>query len=79
MVLYMVSIFLTVGTVFVFEEPSSGAPPPGFFLPFCVFGFIFLSFLITLGIGLYAAVRSLQGQPHTYPLIGQRIKAYLNS
>jgi len=77
MVLYMVSIFLTIGTVFLFEDMPSNGPPPGFFLPFCVFGFIFLSFLVTLGVGLYAAVRSLQGQPYTYPLIGQRVQAYL--
>jgi hypothetical protein len=59
------------------QDVPSDAPPAGFFFPFCIFGFIFLTFFVTIGIGLYAAVRNLQGHQFTYPLIGRRVQAYL--
>ena len=77
MMLYVGSFFLVFGTLFFLQEMPSDAPPPGFFLPFCVFGLIFLTFFVTIGVALYAAVRNLQGHSYTYPLIGQRVRAYL--
>lgn len=74
---YMVSFFLMFGSFFFMSEMASDAPPPGFFLPFCVMGFIFLTMIVTIIVGIYAAVRNLQGQEFTYPLIGQRVQAYL--
>ena len=49
----------------------------GFFLQFCSIGLIVLITIGPIIVGIYAAVRSLQGQPYTYPLIGQRVRAYL--
>ena len=75
---YMVSFFLMFGSIFVMEEfATSAGPPAGFFLPFCVMGFIFLTMIVTIIVGLYAAVRNLQGHDFTYPLVGQRVRAYL--
>lgn len=75
--LYMASFFLSFGTVFMMEEMNPNGPPPSFFIPFCVMGFLFLIFLVTIVVALYAAVRNLQGHEFTYPLIGQRVRAYL--
>lgn len=77
MALYMASFFITFGSIFILEEMPSNGPPPGFFLPFCVMGFIFLIFAVMIIVALYAAVRNLQGHDYTYPLIGQRVRAYL--
>ena len=77
MMIYVVSFFLMFGSVFFLNEMPADAPPPGFFLPFCVMGFIFLAMFATMIMGIYAAVRNLQGQHYTYPLIGQRVRAYL--
>ena len=75
--LYMGGIFLTVGTAFLMDEMNSNGPPPAFFIPVCILGFVFLIFLGSIGIALYAAVRNLQGHDFTYPLIGRRVRAYL--
>lgn len=76
-ILYAISFFLLFGSVFFLNDVPTDAPPPGFFLPFCVMGFIFLTMGITILVGLYAAVRTLQGHDYTYPIIGQRVRAYL--
>lgn len=80
MIAYVGSFFLVFGGVFLMETQTlpSDAPPPGFFFPFCIFGFIFLGFFITIIIALYAAVRNLQGQRYFYPLVGRRVEAYLS-
>ena len=75
--LYMGGIFLTVGTAFFFFEMNSSGPPPAFFIPVCIMGFVFLIFLVSIVMALYAAVRNLQGHDFTYPLIGRRVRAYL--
>ncbi|WP_420642187.1 DUF4870 domain-containing protein [Candidatus Leptofilum sp.] len=75
--LYMVSFFLMFGSVFIMEEMAASGPPAGFFLPFCVMGFIFLIMIVTIIVAIYAAVRNLQGHDFTYPLVGQRVRAYL--
>ena len=77
MAFYMGSFFLTFGSVFMMDEMGSNGPPPVFFLPFCVMGVIFFTFIITIIVALYAAVRNLQGHDFNYPLIGQRVRAYL--
>lgn len=76
MVLYMGSFFIMFGTTMFWDDSAMGMPP-GFFLPFCVMGFIVISFVITIIVALYAAVRNLQGRPFTYPIIGARVQAYL--
>lgn len=76
-IIYMGSFFLMFGSFFFLNDMPADAPPPGFFLPFCVMGFILLTMLITIAVGLYAAVRTLQGQDFTYPIIGQQVRAYL--
>lgn len=76
-IIYMGSFFLMFGSIFFLNNMPTDAPPPGFFLPFCVMGFILLTMLITIVVGLYAAVRTLQGQNFTYPIVGQRVRAYL--
>lgn len=75
--LYAVSFFLMFGTFFVMSETSTNAPPPGFFLPFCSMGFIFLAMFVTIIVAIVAVVRTLQGHNFTYPLIGRRVRSYL--
>jgi len=77
MVLYVSSFSLVFGSIFLLQEVPSDAPPPGFFVPVCVFGLIFLSFFVTIVVALYAAVRNLQGHPFIYPIVGPRVQNYL--
>lgn len=76
MLLYGFSFFVMFGTLFIGQTPPD-APPPTFFIPFCVMGFLFLVMIGFIIVGLYAAVRNLQGHAFTYPLIGDWVQAYM--
>lgn len=78
MACYMGSFFLTFSSIAFTNPETMDGPPAAFFLPFCVMGFIFLSFFGFIAVGLWAAVRNLQGVYFTYPVIGERARAYIN-
>lgn len=46
-------------------------------LQICGFGVIVLLAFGPILMGIYAAVRNLQGRDFTYPIIGRRVRAYL--
>jgi uncharacterized Tic20 family protein len=73
MLLYGFSLF---GLLFSAQTPTQ-ATPPTLFVAFGVFGLLFLAMVMLITVGLYAAVRNLQGRPFTYPLIGKRAQAYM--
>ncbi len=73
---YMCSFF----TMIPATEMSMGSDtafPFFFMIPFATMGLMMLTTLVFIAIGLYAAVRSLQERPFTYPFIGRRIEDYL--
>jgi uncharacterized Tic20 family protein len=78
MACYIASFFLIFGTMFATNPETTAGPPAGFFFPFCVMGLLLLSFLGFIVVGLYAALRNLQGAFFTYPIIGERVRAYIN-
>ncbi len=78
MACYFVSFFAMFGSVFAAEAQEMTGPPPFIFLPFCAMGFIFLAMFGFILVGLYAALRNVQGHVFTYPLVGGWIRAYLN-
>lgn len=72
---YTVSIFGTIALTAALDQFSG--PPVFMVLPFGTIGVIFLvMFLFFIG-GIWAAVRSLQGRPFQYLLIGPRVDAFL--
>lgn len=72
-VAYIPFILLIVSDVFF----TTTEQLESFFLQFCSIGLIFLITIGPIIVGIYAAVRNLQGHDFTYPLIGQRVRAYL--
>ncbi|KAA3659442.1 MAG: DUF4870 domain-containing protein [Chloroflexi bacterium] len=76
MACYMCSFLTMIPFAETMETSSSGFP---FFLiiPFGSMGFMMVSMLAFIVVGIVAAVRTLQGRPFTYPLIGRRIENYL--
>jgi uncharacterized Tic20 family protein len=57
--------------------PTSDSGFPFFFLvPFGTMGLMMVMTLVFIVVGIYAAVRSLQGHLFTYPIIGHRIENY---
>lgn len=75
---YFVSFFMMFGSIFAAGAEEMAGPPPGFFLPFCTMGLIFISMFVFIIGGVYAAIRNLQGQAITYPFVGERIRSYIN-
>jgi len=78
MACYFVSFFAMFGSAFTAGAEDMTGPPTFIFLPFCAMGFIFLGMFAFIVVGLYAAVRNLQGHVFTYPFVGERIRAYIN-
>lgn len=77
MALYMGSFFLMMGGMFAAD--TAGAEPPFFFFfPFMTMGCIFLLQIVFIIVGLWGGVRSFQGHAFTYPVIGNRVRGYLN-
>ncbi len=74
---YMASFFLMMGSTFMMEPQNMSGPPAGFFLPFCVMGLYFLSFIFFIFIGIGAAFRVIQGHRVTYPIIGGWVRGYM--
>lgn len=72
-VAYIPFILLIVSDVFF----TTNEQLESFFLQFCSIGLIVLITIGPIIMGIYAAVRNLQGHDFTYPLIGQRVRAYL--
>jgi uncharacterized Tic20 family protein len=50
-----------------------------FFFPFVIFAAMFAVMIIFDVYGVVAAIRSLQGKPFRYAVIGQRVERFLNS
>ena len=74
---YMASFFLMMGSAFTMDPQTMSGPPAGFFLPFCIMGLYFLSFIFFILIGIFAAIRVIQGHRFTYPIVGGWIRRYM--
>jgi len=77
---YMLSFFSTFLTI-PFAE-SSGAPDSpflmlGFFVPFIIFGLIFLGGAIFIIYGVVGAIMTFQGKNFHYLFLGNRLETYL--
>lgn len=77
---YLASFFSVFTSMAVMESGSGSAagPPAALLLPFFSMGLIFLSMFVFVVVGLFAAVRNLQGQQFTYPLLGHWVRSYAN-
>ena len=67
-----------VGVLFAASTGDPGGDPP--LIIFCMFpmiGILMLSLFGFIAGGIWAAIRSLQGQGFVYPLIGTRVEGYL--
>lgn len=64
---YMLSIFGIIGGTIV---ANTSEPPTFIFLPFGVFGLIFLMMFLFVIFGIWATIRSAQGRDFVYPLVG---------
>jgi len=73
---YMCSFFTMIPAMETMEHSSTGFPIFMIF-PFGTMGLVMLSMLAFIVVGIVAAVRSLQGRPFTYPIVGRRIESYL--
>jgi uncharacterized Tic20 family protein len=76
---YMISIFGTLGTGIVLSEiaPELGAPGMlGFFLPFVIFGSVFLIGFLYIAYGTFGAVQVFRGRDFHYVLIGRWVERY---
>ena len=76
LIFYFVSFFLMMGGT-IMLAPESGGPPPIFFIPFIVFGCIFVFQFVFIIIGIWAGVRTFQGHAFVYPLVGSYIQRFL--
>lgn len=74
---YMLSFFGLMGGMILTGGEPAGGPPPAFFLPFGVMGMVALGALLFIAVGLFGAVRALQGHPFQYPLVGGFMNRYL--
>jgi uncharacterized Tic20 family protein len=72
---YMCSFFSIIPASEMAPINDSGFPL-FFFVPFGTMGLMMLVTLVFIVIGIYAAVRSLQGRLFTYPIIGHYIENY---
>ncbi len=75
--LYMGSFFLMMGGTFMMT-PDTGEPPFFFFFPFMMMGCVFLFQFVFIIVGLWGAIRSFQGHDYSYPVIGSKVRQYLN-
>ena len=66
------------GVLLVFSLEMSTTPLVDIVLQICGFSIIILFGFGPLIMGIYAAVRNLQGRNFNYPFIGQRIRNYLS-
>lgn len=74
---YMVTFFGIIGGLILTEGAATGGPPPAFFLGFGVMGLIMLAMFAFMVIGIFGAVRAIQGRAFRYPLVGGFVARYL--
>lgn len=74
---YMASFFGTFASIMAMDAGAT-APPPALFIPFMAMAGVFLAMFAFIVIGLFAAVRNLQGQLFTYPVVGNWVRSYAN-
>ncbi len=79
---YMFSFFGTFITIpFSAPSPDSQTVSPIFGLlfmvPFLVFGSIFVGGFLMVAYGFFAAIRTLQGRPFRYAIVGNRVARFI--
>jgi len=78
---YMISFFGTFLTIPFAGESSNPSAGPigmlGFFIPFLIFGFIFIGGGLFILYGIVGAVFTLQGKNFRYFIIGDRVANFL--
>ncbi len=75
------SVFLVVPFASSLESSQSLSPLFGvpFFIPFFIFGLMFLGGFLFILYGIAAAVMTFQGKPFRYAIIGRRVEQFLQS
>jgi uncharacterized Tic20 family protein len=76
----MTTIFVGVGSGILLSETLGGGEAVslmGFFLPFLIFGSVFLLGIVYVMYGIVGPVRTFQGHDFHYALIGRWIERYL--
>lgn len=76
MIIYVASFFTMMGGTFLMASDSAG-PPPLFFVPFIIFGCLFLFQFVFIIVGIWAAVRTFQGSAFVYPVVGSYVQRFL--
>ena len=79
---YMLSFFSTFLTIPFAGEGMESGPGSlffmlGFFIPFAIFGLIFIGGAIFIIYGVVAAIMTFQGKDFRYALLGKRLERYL--
>jgi uncharacterized Tic20 family protein len=59
--------------------PVVGGALLSVFLPFLVFGIVAVGLVAFVLTGIFGAVRTLQGKPFRYPILGRRLERYLEA
>lgn len=75
------SVFLVIPFASSMEASQSLSPLFGipFFIPFLIFGLMFLGGFLFILYGIVAAVMTFQGKPFRYAIIGRRVERFLQS
>jgi uncharacterized protein len=75
------SMFLVIPFASSRESSQSLSPLFGvpFFIPFLIFGLMFLGGFLFILYGIVAAVMTFQGRPFRYAIIGRRVERFLQS
>jgi hypothetical protein len=75
------SVFLVIPFASSMESSQSLSPLFGvpFFIPFLIFGLMFLGGFLFILYGIVAAVMTFQGRPFRYAIIGRRVERFLQS
>ena len=75
------SVFLVIPFASSMESSQSLSPLFGvpFFIPFLIFGLMFLGGFLFILYGIVAAVMTFQGRPFRYAIIGRRVEQFLQA
>ena len=75
------SVFLVIPFASSLESSQSLSPLFGvpFFIPFLIFGLMFLGGFLFILYGIVAAVMTFQGRPFRYAIIGRRVEQFLQA